>query len=596
LTGPAHRWAGRWWRRRGLASYRRSDLASDVGAGVMVTALLIPAGMGYATAAALPPETGLYATVAALVVYALVGPSRVLVLGPDSSLAPLIAAAVVPLAGAGAAGEERRVALAGVLALLVGAILVAAGALRLGFVSELLSKPIRLGYLSGVALVVVVGQIPALLGFSVDAEGLLPRAAAAARGIRDGEVVPAAAAIGVGSLALVVLLRRVAPRAPGLLIAVAAATGLVWALGLDSVPVVGALPTGVPASAWGSLAGADVVALVGPALGIAVVAFADTAVLSRSLATGPGSVDGSREMAALGAANVACGAAGGFPVSASTSRTPVAQASGAKTQVTGLVGAAAVALVVVLAPGLSRHLPSSVLAAVVIAAVLTIVDVPRIVRLARVDRREFGLAVLAFAGVAVLGVLWGVVAAVSLSLAAFVAKAWRPHVAQLVRIDGRKGYHDRARHPGGRHIPGLVMLRFDAPLFFANAELFAEVVHRSVAESPEPVRWVVVASEPITDIDTTAADVLEHLYDTLDAQGIRLVLAELKGPVKDRLARFGLGPRLRAGGVYPTLGTAVSAYVEATGVDWVDWTDRPDEDLTAATGGAGPPRPPDRRW
>jgi MFS superfamily sulfate permease-like transporter len=165
-----------------------------------------------------------------------------------------------------------------------------------------------------------------------------------------------------------------------------------------------------------------------------------------------------------------------------------------------------------------------------------------------------------------------------------------------VRIDGRKGYHDRARHPGGRHIPGLVMLRFDAPLFFANAELFAEVVHRSVAESPEPVRWVVVASEPITDIDTTAADVLEHLYDTLDAQGIRLVLAELKGPVKDRLARFGLGPRLRAGGVYPTLGTAVSAYVEATGVDWVDWTDRPDEDLTAATGGAGPPRPPDRRW
>ncbi|HET8620041.1 MAG TPA: SulP family inorganic anion transporter [Acidimicrobiales bacterium] len=596
MTGPAHRWAGRWWRRRGLESYRRSDLARDVGAGVMVTALLIPAGMGYATVAALPPETGLYATVAALVAYALVGPSRVLVLGPDSSLAPLIAAAIVPLAAAGAAGEERRVALAGVLALLVGVILVTAGALRLGFVSELLSKPIRLGYLSGVALVVVVGQIPALLGFSVDAEGLLSRAAAAARGIRDGEVVPAAAAIGVGSLALVVLLRRVAPRAPGLLIAVAAATGLVWALGLDSVPVVGPLPSGVPAPAWGSLAGSDVVALAGPALGIAVVAFADTAVLSRALATSPGGVDGSREMAALGAANVACGVAGGFPVSASASRTPVAQASGARTQVTGLVGAAAVALVVVLAPGLSRHLPTSVLAAVVIAAVLTIVDVPLTVRLARVDRREFGLAVLAFAGVAVLGVLWGVVAAVSLSLAAFVAKAWRPHVAELVRVDGRKGYHDRARHPGGRRVPGLLMLRFDAPLFFANAELFAEFVHRSVAESPEPVRWVVVASEPITDIDTTAADVLEQLYDSLDAQGIRLVLAELKGPVKDRLARFGLGPRLRAGGVYPTLGTAVSAYVEASGVDWVDWTDRPDGDLTTATGGAGPPRPPDRRW
>jgi MFS superfamily sulfate permease-like transporter len=525
----------------------------------------------------------------------------VLVLGPDSSLAPLIGAAVVPLAAAGALGEQRRVALAGLLALLVGMILVVGGALRLGFVTDLLSKPIRIGYLNGVVLVVIVGQLPALLGFSVNAEGLVDEARALLEGIADGRIEPAAAAIGIAALAVILVLRRTVPQTPGMLVAVAGGIGIVWALGLEAVPVVGPLPTGLPAPALDTLGWGDVSSLIAPALGVALVAFADTGVLSRAFAARTGDeVDPNREMAALGAANLACGVAGGFPVSASSSRTPVAHATGARTQVTGIVGAAAVALVVVAAPGFTRHLPMSVLAAVVVAAVLSVADVAGTIRLRRMNPTDFVLSLSAFAGVATLGVLRGVAVAVALSLVAFVAKAWRPHVAELVRVERRKGYHDRGRHPEGRRVPGLLILRFDAPLFFANAQLFADFVARSVDEAPPPIRWVAVAAEPITDVDTTAADVLERLDDELAARGVRLVFAELKGPVKDRLRRYGLGTRFGPDRFYPTIGTVVSDYVARTGTTWTDWTDAqaaPQRGVrdAAAAHGAAPPRAPDRR-
>jgi high affinity sulfate transporter 1 len=588
-------------RNRGLDAYEWVDLRHDIGAGLMLTALLVPAGMGYATAAALPPETGLYASVAALVAYALVGPSRVLVLGPDSSLAPLIGAAVVPLAAAGALGEQRRVALAALLALLVGVVLVVGGLLRLGFVTDLLSKPIRIGYLNGVVVVVIVGQLPALLGFSVDGDGLVGEARALAHGIAVGQIRPGAAIIGIATLAVILVLRRAAPRAPGMLIAVVGAVGIVWGFGLADVPVVGALPSGLPSPALGTLAWGDVASLAAPALGVALVAFADTGVLSRAFAARTGDeVDPNREMAALGAANLACGVAGGFPVSASSSRTPVAHASGARTQVTGVVGAVAVALVVALAPGFTLYLPSAALAAVVIAAVLSVADVRGSFRFLRMNPTEFVLSLTAFAGVATLGVLRGIAVAVALSLVAFVAKAWRPHMAELVRLERRKGYHDRGRHPEGRRVPGLLILRFDAPLFFANAQLFADFVHRSVNDAPPPIRWVAVAAEPITDVDTTAADVLERLDDELAARGVRLVFAELKGPVKDRLRRYGLGTRFGRDRFYPTIGTVVSDYVTRTGTTWTDWTDAqaaPHRGVrdAAAAHGAAPRRAPDRR-
>jgi high affinity sulfate transporter 1 len=567
---------GRWpWERLGRAGYGRHDLRRDLVAGLVLSGLLVPAGMGYATAAGLPAETGLYATVAALVAYALVGPSRVLVLGPDSSLAPLIAAAAV--ATSGALSEDRAVARAGVLALLVGAVLVLGGLLRLGAVMDLLSKPIRVGYLNGLVLVVLASQLPKLLGFSVDGHGLPDNLQALLRGIADGRIDRAAAAIGVGALALMVLLGRVAPRVPGLLVAMVGATVVVWVFDSDTVPVVGPLSGGLPAPALGAAEWGDVPSLLPAALGIALVAAADTEVLSRVFASRAGtSVDANREMMALGVANLACGGTGGFPVSASSSRTPVAQAVGARTQLTGVVGAAAVVVLVLAAPGFTRHLPVSALAAIVIAAILSVADVAAVTRLRRMNRTDFALCVAAFAGVAVLGVLPGIAVAVGLSLLAFVVRAWRPYMAELVRVEGRKGYHDQSRHPEGRRIPGLVIVRFDAPLFFANAELFAGFVRHAIDDAAPPVRWVAIAAEPITDVDTTAAEVLERLDAELTADGIRLVFAEMKGPVKDRLARYGLTSRFGPDAFYPTIGTMVDDYVTRTGTPWTDWTDEPD--------------------
>jgi len=278
-------------------------------------------------------------------------------------------------------------------------------------------------------------------------------------------------------------------------------------------------------------------------------------------------------MLALGAANAACGALGGFPVSGSFSRTPAAMDAGARSQVAGIAGAGAVALLVLAAPGLTRFVPSAALAAVVIAAVARLVDVSGMIGLWSMSRTEFALSAAAFLGVAFAGVLQGIGIAVLLSLSAFVAKAWRPHTAELVRVDGRKGYHDVARHSRGRHIPGLVLLRFDAPLFFANGGAFARFVRGAVARSADEVRWVAIAAEPITDIDTSAAEELVRLDDELAEHGIRLVFAELKGPAKDRLRHYRMAERF-AERTYPTIGSAVTAYLRQTGTPYTDWTDR----------------------
>jgi high affinity sulfate transporter 1 len=553
-----------------LRGYRRDDFRHDAGAAAVLVTLLVPAGLGYAELAGLPAVTGLYATVAALTAYALLGPSPVLVLGPDSSLAPIIAATVVATGG----DAHRAVALAGLLAILSGVVLVAGGALRLGFVMDLFSKPIRLGYLNGVALAVIVSQLPKLAGFSVQSDGIADAVGRFATGVADGRVNIAAAVIGIGSVACILVLRRFCPRLPRLLITVMGATLVTWVFGLD-VPVVGVLPGGLPGPALGGLGVDDVRGLLLPALGIALVSFADTGILSRALAARENRDPGaSREMAALGVANIAAGALGGFPISGSATRTPVALASGARTQFTGLIAAAFITGLVLAAPGITSHLPSATLAAVVVTAAMLLADLPSARRLARVRPQEFGLLALAFAGVAVFGVLQGIVVAVAVSLLAFVVQAWRPHTAELVRIDGRKGYHDRERHPEGRRIPGLIIVRFDAPLFFANATLFGNLVRNLIEQSPDAVRWVVVAAEPVTDIDTTASDTLVSLDDELSRRGVTLAFAGLKGPVKDRLVSYGLGGRFGSARLYPTLGTAVDAFLAATGTPWVDWTDR----------------------
>ncbi len=554
------------------ASYRRAWLGPDLAAGLVLTALLVPQGMAYAELAGLPAVTGLYTTVLCLAAYAVFGPSRILVLGPDSSLAPLIAAAVLPLAVAG----EEAVELAAFLALLVGGLCIITGIARLGTITELLSKPVRVGYINGIALFVLVSQLPKLFGFSTDADGFLPELGAFLDALFDGATEPTALGLGLGSLAIILGLRRVSRAIPGVLIATVAATMAVamFDLAADGVAVVGSLPSGLPLPSVPTVAWGDASRLALAALGVALVAFADTAALSTTFAAKLGDdVDPNQEIAALGAANVAAGLFSGFPMSASSSRTTVADAVGSKSQLTGVVGAAAIVALLVFADDLLADLPSATLAAIVIAASFTLFDVDEMRWLWRVRRSEFLLSAGALLGVTLIGVLEGVVVAVALSLGNFVRRAWRPHDAVLGRVAGQKGYHDMARHDDATMPPGLVIFRFDAPLFFANAQHFVRRV-ADVVRGDGRARWVVVAAEPMTDVDTTAAESMMRLLDELEQRGIRLVFAEMKGPVKDRLRAYGLYERLGDDRFFPTLGTAVAAYIDATGVDWVDWTDR----------------------
>ena len=315
------------------------------------------------------------------------------------------------------------------------------------------------------------------------------------------------------------------------------------------------------------------------AAGIAFVVLADTTALSRSLAARHGEhVDANQEIRALGAANAAAGIFQGFPVSASASRTIVAEDSGARTQVTGVVGALAVGVILVVENDLGRYIPSSTLAAIIIAASFTLFDFASLRWLWKVRRSELWVSLVALLGVAVLGALEGILVAIALSLGNFVRRAWRPYDAVLGRIDGTKGYHDVDRHPEARQIPGLVLYRFDAPLFFANAELFVERLLRAIRARGEATRWVIVAAEPITDIDTTSAEILGELLDALDAQGVTLAFAELKGPVKDRLRSYDLYDRIGDSQFFPTLGTAINGYLAATGTEWVDWSEGESDD------------------
>jgi high affinity sulfate transporter 1 len=559
---------------RTLREYRRAWLPSDLAAGVVLTALLVPVGMGYAQAAGLPPITGLYATIVPLVAYAIFGPSRVMVLGPDSSLAAVIAAVVLPLAGQDPA---RAVALAGMLAVLTGAVILVAGIARLGFVTELLSRPVQLGYLYGIAVTIIVGQLPKLFGFSIEGHGLLPEALDFVQGLAAGKANGAALAVGAAGIVVILGVRRRWPRVPGVIVAVGLgiAAVVVFDLTARGVQVIGVLPRGLPSPALPDVGLEDMPLLFSGALGIALVTVADTTVLSQSLAARRGEVvDPNQELVALGAANLAAGAFQGFPVSSSASRTPVAIAAGARTQLTPLVGAVTIALLLVVAPGALRNLPQPILAAVVITAAMGLVDPVAVRHLYQVRRSEFVLWLAAFVGVALLGVLVGIIAAIVLSLGDFIRRAWRPHDAVLGREDELKGYHDLDRHPDGRQVPGLLLYRFDAPLFFANAGVFRRRVRGLLAAARPPARWVVVAAEPITDVDTTAAAVLGELLAELRQQGVTLAFAELKGPVKDRLRRYGLYDQIGPDRFYPTVGTAVDGYLEATGVEWVDWEER----------------------
>ncbi len=553
---------------RTLASYRAGWLRSDLVAGLVLTTLLVPQGMAYAELAGLPVITGLYTSVLCLLGYALFGPSRILVLGPDSSLGPMIAATILPIVGA-SDNPEHAVALASMLALLVGAIMIAAGIAKLGFVADLLSKPTRIGYMNGLALTILVGQLPKLFGFSVSANGLIDEAHAFIHGVASGETVGAAVGIGLVSLGLILVLGRWLPRVPGVLVAVVVAivASSVFNLSDHGVSLVGTLPKGFPPLAFPSPV-SDLPLLFAGALGIVLVALTDTISTASAFAARTGQeVDGSGEMIGIGAANVAAGFFQGFPVSTSGSRTAVAEQSGAKTQVTGVVGAAAIVLMLVLVPGLLRNLPQPTLAAVVIAASVSLADVPGTIRLWHQRRVEFVLSMTAFLGVALLGVLAGIAVAVGLSILNVFRRAWWPYQTTLGRVPGMAGQHDRHLHPDAEEIPGLVIFRFDAPLFFANARTFRDQIRRLAATDPRP-RWILIAAEPITDVDTTAADMLVDLDEELNAAGTSLAFAELKEPVRAKLERYELIGPLNRDHFFETLDSAVDAFRHETGAQW----------------------------
>ena len=557
-----------------LQHYNRAWLRHDIVAGLVLTTMLVPVGIAYAAASGLPGIYGLYATIIPLLVYALVGPSRILVLGPDSSLAAVILAVVLPLSGG---DPMRAVALAGAMAIISGSVCIVAGLAKLGFVTELLSKPIRYGYMNGIALAVLLSQVPKLLGFSIESQGPLRDLWSIANGIVGGWVNWTAFLIGAGTLATILVLKR-SKVVPGILIAVVGATAIVGILGLAKsagVSVLGPLPQGLPSFQIPWINPTDITTVLSGGLAVALISFADTSVLSRAYAARTRTyVDPNQELVGLGTANLAAGFFQGFPVSSSSSRTPVAEAAGAKTQMTGVVGALAVALLIIAAPNLLQHLPSAALAAVVISSAIGLIEVQDLVRIYRMQEWEFWLSMLCFAGVAVLGAIPGIALAVVFAIIEFLWDAWRPHSAVLGRAEGIKGYHDISRYPQARLIPGLVLFRWDAPLFFANAELFQERVIAAAEKSPTPVRWVVVAAEPVTSVDVTAADVVAELDRVLREAGIELSFAELKDPVKDKLKRFGLFTQIGEQSFFPTLGAAVSAYLKMYPVDWIDWEDR----------------------
>ncbi len=540
---------------RVVRHYNRAWLRRDLVAGIVLAAILVPQGMAYAELAGLPAVTGLYTTIACLVGYALFGPSRVLVLGPDSSVSPLIFAAITPLLAGGDAATA--IALAGMLAVLVGLVEIGLGLGKLGFVADLLSKEVQVGYMNGLAITIIVGQLPKLFGFSTDASGFLDEIKKFVQGLDQTNTTTLI--VGVAVLGVLLVLPRVTKRVPAILIAVVGATIASAVLGLsaEGVATVGALPQGVPTPAIPWTQASDVVPLFIAALGITLVSLTDTIATATSFAARRGDeIAPDQEMVGMGAANVAAGLFQGFAVSTSGSRTAVAEQSGAKSQVTGVVGAGLVALLLLFLNSLLADLPQAALAAVVIVAATSLMDIRILRRYYEVRRSALAISLVATIGVILLGVLQGIIVAVGLAILLFFRRNWWPHGAVLGTIDTDEGWHSIQTHPDARQVPGVVVYRWEAPLFFANAGIFRQQIRRLVREH-HPA-WVVLQCEAITDIDVTAAEILEQLDTELNTAGIHLAFAELRGRLQDLTLRYGLFKTLDRDHFYPTLEAAMA--------------------------------------
>jgi high affinity sulfate transporter 1 len=550
---PAERWIPGV---RVVRTYQRTWLRADLLAGVVLAAILVPQGMAYAELAGLPAVTGLYTTIACLVGYAVFGPSRVLVLGPDSSISPLILAAITPLLVT--KDPATAIALAGMLAVLVGLTEIGLGLGKLGFVADLLSKEVQVGYMNGLGITIIVGQLPKLFGFSTHADSFLAELRAFIDHLDQTQTTTLM--VGGAVLTLLLVLPRITTRAPAVLVAVVAATVASALLGLaaEGVATVGALPRGVPTPSLPWTRVSDVVPLFIAAIGITLVSLTDTIATATSFAARRGEeVEPNQEMIGMGAANIAAGLFQGFAVSTSGSRTAVAEQSGAKSQLTGVVGAALVVALLLFLNSLLADLPQTALAAVVIVAALSLMDLGILRRYLRVRRSAFAVSLVATAGVMLLGVLQGIVVAVTLAILLFFRRNWWPHGAVLGTVEGLEGWHDVDAHPDAHQLPGVVVYRWEAPLFFANAGSFRQQIRHLVRER-QP-RWVVLQCEAVTDVDVTAAEMLEQLDNELNAAGTHMAFAEMRGRLQDLTLRYGLLETLDREHFYPTLEAALEA-------------------------------------
>ncbi|MFJ6939664.1 SulP family inorganic anion transporter [Streptomyces sp. NPDC101132] len=542
--------------------YRKAWLRGDLLAGTTVAAYLVPQVMAYAAVAGLPPVAGLWAALPALVLYALSGTSRLLSVGPESTTALMTAVAVGPLA---AGDPGRYAALAAALAVVVGLLCLAAWAVRLGFLADLLSRPVLVGYLTGLAFIMIVDQLPRLTGTEGGGSGFFPQLLRFLG--RLDEVHPATLALSAACLLLLFTLPLVRRGLPGPLLVLVLATAAVAAFGLDEGPggvaVVGAVPAGLPGFALP--APQDIADLALPAVGVLLVGYTDVVLTGRAFARrdDPYPLDANRELLALGAANLGAGALHGFPVSSSASRTALADSAGARTQAYSLAGAACVAAVLLFLGPLLAHTPAAVLGAIVVYAAVRLVEIGEFRRLAAFRRRELLLAVGCALGVLGLGILYGVLVAVALSVIDLLARVARPHDAVLGIVPGLAGMHDVDDHPTARTIPGLLVYRYDSPLFFANAEDFRRRALAAVDEQDErgePVRWFVLNTEANIEADITALDAVEALRAELAGRDVVFALARVKHELRLLLDAYGLTEAVGPDRIHPTLPTAVAAY------------------------------------
>ncbi|HEX9258755.1 MAG TPA: SulP family inorganic anion transporter [Acidimicrobiales bacterium] len=538
-----------------LRSYQRRWLWPDVIAGLTVAAYAVPQCMAYAEAAGLPAVVGLWTVLLPLTAYAALGSSRLLSVGPESTTAVMTAAALAPLVQADPA---RYALLAAALALLVALCCAVAFVIRLGVLADLLSKPVLVGYMAGVAVIMIVGQLAKVTGTSLQESDPIPRVLELLREFGDVQWEPLLLATFV--VVLLFVLQWKAPRVPGPIVAVLAATVVAVVRDLD-VAYVGSVTGGLPRVQLPGVSLADLRTLVGPAVAIAFIGFSDNVLTARAFARDE-RVDANQELLALGAANLGAGITQGFPVSSSGSRTAIIQASGGHTQLAGLTAAASVVVVLLVAGGLLEHFPLAALGGIVIYAATRLVELPELRRFARLRWTELALALLATVGVVVVGVLLGILIAVGLSVVDMLVRVARPHWAVLGKVPGLAGLHDVTDFDDAATTPGLVVFRYDAPLFFANADDFVERALAVVDGERTPVEWFLLNAEAIVSVDITAADAIDDLRDRLTERGVQFTMARAKQDLQRELRRTGALDRIGAEWIFPTLPTALDAFNE----------------------------------